>query len=99
MALSRYEQQALNAIAIELYAEDRKLASRLVHDGWTSKKWRHTVVAPVVFVLGAMLQACGILLPHNVVAGMMAVSILGYIVMFVAGLMWCKGMTKRFPSR
>lgn len=96
MALSRYEQRALDEIALELYAKDRRLASRLARDGWLTRRWRQRLAASALFVVGATLLMCGIFVPRNFIAGMFAVSILGYIVMFAAGMLWCARATNRF---
>ena len=96
MALSRYEQRALDAIALELYAQDRRLASQLAHDGRLTRTWRQRLAASTLFVVGATMLMCAIFVPHNFIAGMFAVSILGYLVMFAAAMWWCAGAANWF---
>ncbi len=96
MALSRYEQRALDEIAIDLYAQDRRLASRLADDGWLARSRLQRLAASALFVFGFMLLAGGILVPHSFITGILAVSILGYIVMFAAALLWCRDTKNRF---
>jgi Protein of unknown function (DUF3040) len=96
MALSPHEQKALDQIALELYAKDRRLASRLARDGWLARRWRQRLAASALFVVGATLLTCGIFVPHNFIAGMFAISILGYVVMFAAGMLWFPRTTSSF---
>jgi O-antigen/teichoic acid export membrane protein len=56
------------------------------------------MVAAVVFVAGMAMLACAILIPRSIVGGIAAVSVLGYLVMFSAALMWCKAPLRR-PRR
>ena len=89
MALSQREQRALEQIAADLIADDPRLASTLLH-GWQTKRRRRRMVAAVIFMAGMAMQACAILIPRSVAGATLAVSVLGYLVMFGAVLLWCR---------
>jgi hypothetical protein len=91
MALSHHEQRALERIAVELHADDPRLAAALAHDGWTKTRRRQRLAAAALFIAGMAMLACAIFVPPSIAGGIFAVSVLGYLVMFGAALMWCKG--------
>jgi hypothetical protein len=90
MALSYREQLALERIAIELAAEDPRLATTLAAEGWSAKCWPRRVAAMVMFVTGAAMLGFAILVPPSIAGGIFAVSILGYFIMFAAALLWSR---------
>ncbi len=91
MSLSHYEQWRLERIAVELYVEDPWLASTLTRDGWTARRRRQRIAAAAIFVVGMSMLACAVLIPRTVTGGIFVVSVLGYVVMFGAALLWCNG--------
>lgn len=94
MALSHREQRALEQIAIELSADDPRLATTLAR-GRAATRWRQRTAAALLFVAGMAMQASAILIPRSVTGGVFGVSLLGYFVMFSAALLFCKRSSAR----
>lgn len=42
----------------------------------------------VIFVAGVAMQACAILIPRSITGATLVVSVLGYLVMFGAAMLW-----------
>jgi hypothetical protein len=95
MALSHHEQRALEQIAVDLCADDPRLASVLVR-GYAATRRRQRMAAAVMFVAGMTMQASAILIPRSIAGGVFGVTVLGYVVMFSAALVWCKGPSRRW---
>jgi hypothetical protein len=91
VALSHYEQQVLSRIAADLSADNPTLARRLSGDivGAGPTRWRRWYAA-LAFVIGLVTMAGAIFVPHRgTVVGILAASVLAYLVMFAAALVWC----------
>jgi hypothetical protein len=91
VALSHHEQQVLSRIAADLYADNPTLARQLSGDigGAGPTRWRRSY-AVVAFVIGLVTMTSAIFVPHRgTVVGILAASVLAYLVMFTAALAWC----------
>ena len=91
MALSHHEQQVLSRIAADLYADNPTLARQLSGDigGAGRTRWRRCYLV-VAFVIGLVTMTSAIFVPHRgTVVGVLAASVLAYLVMFTAALAWC----------
>jgi VIT1/CCC1 family predicted Fe2+/Mn2+ transporter len=85
LTLSHHEQQALDEISAALRSEDPRLAAKLRGDGRTFTRAWHQVSAGLAFLVGSTALLLAVLVPHRTTtAGVMAVSILAYLVMFGA---------------
>ncbi|WP_165774203.1 DUF3040 domain-containing protein [Mycolicibacterium sphagni] len=98
MALSHHERRALELIAVEMSEQDPQLALSLARDGWIPRRKWQRMAAAAMFVTGMAMQACAIFVPPSITGGILAVSVLGYVVMFYAALLWCKA-PQRHPRR
>ena len=89
MVLSEHEQQALERIAIELCADDPRLAGKLA-DGIRSHKSRRRprIGAAVIFAAGLAMMTGAVLVPREIAGGVFAVAVFGYLTMFSAALRW-----------
>ncbi len=86
MPLSEHEQRLLDQIESALYAEDPKFASTVRAGRGLSGGRRRGVQAVAVFVLGLVLLVGGVALPFKP-GGVPVVSVLGFLVMFGAGVL------------
>jgi Protein of unknown function (DUF3040) len=93
MALSHHEQQALERIASELRAVDPQLAARLDHDGGTAMSMQRKLLSAATFFAALVMMTAAIFIPHDTtILGLFGVSILAYVMMFLAALSLCKNM-------
>ena len=86
MPLSEHEQRLLDQIESALYAEDPKFASTVRAGRGLSGGRRRGVQAVAVFVLGLVLLVGGVALPFKP-GGVPVISVLGFLVMFGAGVL------------
>ena len=89
MALSQREQQILEGIAGELCVDDPRLARKLATT--TSSAWlrrRQRIGAAAAFTAGLVMLSGAILIPREIVCGVLIVSVCGYLVMFGAAMRW-----------
>ncbi|GGB19199.1 DUF3040 domain-containing protein [Gordonia jinhuaensis] len=91
MPLSEHEQRMLEEIENALYAEDPKFASTVRGRRFGGSTARRRIQAAVVFVIGLALLIGGLLV--NVRIGDFPIlSLVGFVVMFGAGLMALWGL-------
>ncbi|GAB2673006.1 DUF3040 domain-containing protein [Nocardia goodfellowii] len=92
MPLSEHEQRMLEQIESALYAEDPKFASSVRGGRLRSTSSRRRLQAAALFVLGLVLLVAGIALPK--LGGFPIISLIGFIVMFGAGVLLLLGSSK-----
>ncbi|WP_026303728.1 DUF3040 domain-containing protein [Jongsikchunia kroppenstedtii] len=94
MPLSEHEQRMLEQIESALYAEDPKFASHVRgrRFGGGGSVSRRRIQAASVFVIGLGLLIGG-LVANVTVSGFPILSLIGFLVMFAAGLMALWGFT------
>ncbi|MDV7244176.1 MULTISPECIES: DUF3040 domain-containing protein [Rhodococcus] len=92
MPLSEHEQRMLDQIESALYAEDPKFASTVRGGRMRAASSRRRFQAIALFVLGLVLLIAGVALPIKP-GGFPVISLIGFIVMFGAGvlLLWGGG--------
>ncbi|MFF0490719.1 DUF3040 domain-containing protein [Nocardia sp. NPDC003482] len=90
MPLSEHEQRMLEQIESALYAEDPKFASTVRGGRLRSATGRRRLQSAALFVLGLVLLVAGIALPVKP-GGFPIISLLGFIVMFGAGVLLLMG--------
>ncbi|MCM6773343.1 DUF3040 domain-containing protein [Nocardia sp. CDC159] len=90
MPLSEHEQRMLEQIESALYAEDPKFASTVRGGRLRSASGRRRLQSAALFVLGLVLLVAGIALPVKP-GGFPVISLLGFIVMFGAGVLLLMG--------
>ncbi|MFJ1461422.1 DUF3040 domain-containing protein [Nocardia wallacei] len=90
MPLSEHEQRMLEQIESALYAEDPKFASTVRGGRLRSATGRRRLQSATLFVLGLVLLVAGIALPVKP-GGFPIISLLGFIVMFGAGVLLLLG--------
>ncbi|MCQ4119040.1 DUF3040 domain-containing protein [Rhodococcus tibetensis] len=92
MPLSEHEQRMLDQIESALYAEDPKFASTVRGGRMRAASSRRRLQAVALFVLGLVLLIAGVALPIKP-GGFPIISLIGFIVMFGAGvlLLWGGG--------
>ncbi|MGL6237067.1 MAG: DUF3040 domain-containing protein [Segniliparus sp.] len=88
MPLSEHEQRVLDEIESALYAEDPKFASAPWGKGLRSPSSRAGLQAAALFVAGLVLLVLGVVLPIKFPGSFPIVSLLGFVVMFAAGIRW-----------
>jgi len=88
--LSEHEQRLLDQIESALYAEDPKFASNVRAGRGLSAGRRRGVQAVAVFLLGLVLLVGGVALPFKP-GGVPVISVLGFLVMFGAGVLLLVG--------
>ncbi|MEU1431292.1 DUF3040 domain-containing protein [Nocardia sp. NPDC056611] len=86
MPLSEHEQRMLEQIESALYAEDPKFASTVRGGRLRSATGRRRLQAAALFVLGLFLLVAGIAAPFKP-GGFPIISLVGFIVMFGAGVL------------
>ncbi|BAH49073.1 DUF3040 domain-containing protein [Rhodococcus sp. ACS1] len=99
MPLSEHEQRMLDQIESALYAEDPKFASTVRGGRMRAASSRRRLQAVALFVLGLVLLIAGVALPIKP-GGFPVISLIGFIVMFGAGvlLLWGGGKSKSGQS-
>ncbi|WP_280414002.1 DUF3040 domain-containing protein [Nocardia carnea] len=97
MPLSEHEQRMLEQIESALYAEDPKFASSVRGGRFRTPSSRRRLQAAALFVLGLVLLIAGIALPVRP-GGFPIISLIGFIVMFGAGVLVLLGGTKGGPA-
>lgn len=85
MPLSEHEQRMLEQIENALYAEDPKFASNVRRRRMGGSTARRRLQAAVVFVIGLVLLIGGLVVDFTV-GGFPILSLVGFLVMFAAGL-------------
>ncbi|WP_040776867.1 DUF3040 domain-containing protein [Nocardia pneumoniae] len=93
MPLSEHEQRMLEQIESALYAEDPKFASTVRGGRLRSSSSRRRLQAAALFVLGLFLLVAGIAAPVKP-GGFPIISLIGFIVMFGAGVLLLLGTSK-----
>ena len=90
MPLSEHEQHLLDQIESALYAEDPKFASNVRTGRGLSAGRRRGIQVVAVFLLGLVLLVGGLVLPFKP-GGVAVISVLGFLVMFAAGVLLLLG--------
>lgn len=93
MPLSEHEQRMLEQIESALYAEDPKFASHVRGGRLRGTSNRRRLQAATLFVLGLVLLVAGVALPFKP-GGFPIISLLGFIVMFGAGVLLLLGTSR-----
>lgn len=86
MPLSEHEQRMLEQIENALYAEDPKFASNVRSRRFRGSTARRRLQAAVLFLVGLFLLVGGVVIEVQI-GGFPIVSLIGFLVMFGAGLM------------
>ncbi|GAB90405.1 DUF3040 domain-containing protein [Gordonia rhizosphera] len=86
MPLSEHEQRMLEQIENALYAEDPKFASSVKRRRLGRSSGRRRLQAVAIFVLGLVLLVGGLIVNIGV-GGFPIISLVGFLVMFGAGLL------------
>ncbi|MEV0948748.1 DUF3040 domain-containing protein [Rhodococcus sp. NPDC049939] len=96
MPLSEHEQRMLDQIESALYAEDPKFASTVRGGRIRAASSRRRLQAIALFALGLVLLVAGVALPIIRPGNFPVVSLIGFIIMFGAGvlLLWGGGKSK-----
>ncbi|MFE3443978.1 DUF3040 domain-containing protein [Nocardia sp. NPDC059180] len=94
MPLSEHEQRMLEQIESALYAEDPKFASSVRGGRLRTTSSRRRLQAAALFVLGLFLLVAGIAAPVKP-GGFPIISLIGFIVMFGAGVLLLIGGSKK----
>ena len=99
MPLSEHEQRMLEQIENALYAEDPKFASNVRRCRFGGSAARRRLQAAVVFVIGLALLIGGVVVDVTV-GGFPILSLIGFLVMFGAGLLalWGVGSSPASPA-
>ncbi|MFZ2526468.1 MAG: DUF3040 domain-containing protein [Rhodococcus sp. (in: high G+C Gram-positive bacteria)] len=90
MPLSEHEQRMLDQIESALYAEDPKFASTVRGNRLSMAGSRRRLQAGALFVVGLALLIAGVALPVKP-GGFPIISLLGFLVMFGAGVLLLVG--------
>ncbi len=85
MPLSQHEQRMLEQIESALYAEDPKFASSVKGGRLGRSSGRRRLQAVAIFAVGLVLLVGGLIVKIDI-GGFPIVSLLGFLVMFGAGL-------------
>ncbi len=88
MPLSEHEQRMLDQIESALYAEDPKFASSVRGGRMRAASSRRRMQAGALFVVGLVLLVAGIPLATSLSQWFLIVSLLGFLVMFGAGVLF-----------
>jgi hypothetical protein len=91
--LSEHEQRMLEQIESALYAEDPKFASHVRGGRLRGASSRRRLQAATLFVLGLVLLIAGVALPFKP-GGFPIISLLGFIIMFGAGVLLLIGTSR-----
>ncbi|MBF6357255.1 DUF3040 domain-containing protein [Nocardia higoensis] len=92
MPLSEHEQRMLEQIESALYAEDPKFASSVRGGRLRTTTSRRRLQAAALFALGLLLLVTGIAGPKP--GGFPIISLIGFVIMFGAGVLLLTGGTK-----
>ncbi|GAC69545.1 DUF3040 domain-containing protein [Gordonia soli] len=100
MPLSEHEQRMLEQIESALYAEDPKFASNVKRRRLGKTNGRRRLQAVAVFVLGLVLLIGGLIVDVHI-GGFPIISLVGFLVMFGAGLLalWGGGSAERAAAK
>ena len=82
MPLSEHEQRMLDQIESALYAEDPKFASSVRGGNLRAPSTRRRLQGVGLFVLGLAMLVAGVAVKATMIAGVPALSVLGFVVMF-----------------
>jgi hypothetical protein len=88
MPLSEHEQRVLDEIESALYAEDPKFASASWGKGLRASSSRTGLQAVVLFSVGLVLLVLGVVVPFRFPGSFPILSLVGFVIMFVAGIRW-----------
>ncbi|MFD4183790.1 DUF3040 domain-containing protein [Rhodococcus sp. NPDC058514] len=94
MPLSEHEQRMLDQIESALYAEDPKFASSVRGGRMRAASSKRRLQAGALFFLGLVLLVAGVALPFKP-GGFPIISLLGFVVMFGAGVLFLMRGSKR----
>nr|WP_296771896.1 DUF3040 domain-containing protein [Rhodococcus sp. (in: high G+C Gram-positive bacteria)] len=94
MPLSEHEQRMLDQIESALYAEDPKFASHVRSGRMRTASSKRRFQAVALFVLGLVLLVAGLALPFKP-AGFPVISLLGFVLMFGAGVLFLLGGSRK----
>lgn len=83
MPLSDHEQRMLDQIESALYAEDPKFASSVRGGHMRTPSTRRRLQGVGLFVVGLAMLVAGVAFKATMVAGFPALSVLGFVVMFL----------------
>lgn len=97
MPLSEHEQRMLEQIENALYAEDPKFASSVNRRRLGRSTGRRRLQAAAIFVVGLVLLVGGLIVDVKV-GGFPIISLIGFLVMFAAGLLALWGGGKGLRS-
>ena len=99
MPLSEHEQRMLEQIESALYAEDPKFASSVKRRRLGRSSARRRLQAVAVFVIGLVMLIGGLIV-DIAIGGFPIISLLGFLVMFGAGLfaLWGDNSPETAPS-
>ncbi|MFH5210828.1 DUF3040 domain-containing protein [Antrihabitans spumae] len=91
MPLSEHEQRMLDQIESALYAEDPKFASTVKAGRMRAATSRRRLQAIALFALGLVLLVTGVALPILRPGNFPIISLVGFLVMFGAGVLLLLG--------
>ncbi|RVW00348.1 DUF3040 domain-containing protein [Rhodococcus spongiicola] len=91
MPLSEHEQRMLDQIESALYAEDPKFASTVRGGRMRAPTAKRRLQAVALFVLGLVLLVAGLAIPVRVLEVFPIISLVGFVVMFGAGILFLLG--------
>ncbi|MGF7123865.1 DUF3040 domain-containing protein [Rhodococcus sp. TAF43] len=91
MPLSEHEQRMLDQIESALYAEDPKFASTVRGGRMRAPAGKRRLQAVALFALGLVLLIAGVALDVLWLGGFPIVSVIGFVVMFGAGVLFLFG--------
>ncbi|TJZ77743.1 DUF3040 domain-containing protein [Rhodococcus oryzae] len=94
MPLSEHEQRMLDQIESALYAEDPKFASSVRGGRMRAASSKRRLQAGALFFLGLVLLVAGVALPFKP-GGFPIISLLGFVVMFGAGVLFLMRGSKK----
>ncbi|CAM3025136.1 DUF3040 domain-containing protein [Skermania piniformis] len=97
MPLSDHEQRMLDQIESALYAEDPKFVSSVRGSRLRRASSRRRLQAIALFAVGLVLLVAGITLPVKL-GDFPVISLIGFIVMFGAGVLLLGGRAKSAPD-
>ncbi|AZG43696.1 DUF3040 domain-containing protein [Gordonia insulae] len=97
MPLSEHEQRMLEQIESALYAEDPKFASSVKRRRLGRSSGRRRLQAVAIFVVGLVLLVGGLIVDVKV-GGFPIISLIGFLIMFGAGLLALMGGNGRTPG-
>lgn len=96
MPLSEHEQRMLDEIESALYADDPKFASSVRKTGTRSGGRRPTALVVVLGIVGVALLVGGLALDFKP-GGFPVLSLVGFLIMFAAGVLAMRGTPSAAP--